>query len=340
MKAEIDKMLDILSEFLGEPKSRNTGETYQFQFGCPRCIERDGENECGKYNLELNLQMSVYQCWKCSSSGDDDMHGKIRKLFKLYGNEKLWNEYKECLESIRSSELYKIHFNKDDFKSNDEEELKDDLDFPDTFVKFERSKPESNEMALSYLTERGIGWDIIEKYKIGYTLWDKNYPMMSNRIIIPSFNEYGELNYWVGRDFKGNSFQKYCNPKVEKKDIIFNENLINWDADINICEGVFDAMAIGINAVPLLGKALTKEFKIYNKLFERANADINVFVDGDAKETAFKIYKTLNQGRLYNRIRYVPIQEEYDPGDIYRMYGKKGIIEYLKNSVKIKEIYL
>lgn len=340
MKSEIDKMINILSTFLGEPKNIDYGDSFQFQFSCPRCIEKDGECERGKYNLEINLKLNVYQCWKCSSSGDDEMHGKISKLFRLYGNEELWDDYKNCLKSIRESELYKLHFSKDDFKANDNEDLKQELDFPNTYHIFKENKPDECEKGLIYLKNRGIGWDLIKKYQIGYTEWDKNYPLMSNRIVIPSFNEYNELNYWVGRDFTEKSFQKYCNPKVEKKDIIFNEYLINWDADITLCEGPIDYIAINLNTIPLLGKALSPDFKIYQKLFERANANINIFIDGDAKETAYKIYGELNQGRLYNKIRYIPIQKEYDPGDIYRMYGKSGIIEYLRNSIKIKEIYL
>ena len=121
---DIEKMVEILSTFLGEPKSRECGDSYQFQFPCPRCVEKEGENESSKNNLEINIKSSVFNCWKCSSSGDDEMKGKISKLFKLYGNEELWDAYKECLNNIRNSELFLIDFSKGDFNTNDSEDLK------------------------------------------------------------------------------------------------------------------------------------------------------------------------------------------------------------------------
>ena len=100
-------------------------------------------------------------------------------------------------------------------------------------------------------------------------------------IIIPSYNALGELNYWVGRDYlppmrnehskvlngvsqiipHTYSRLKYDNPKVEKKNIIFNEEKIQWDADITLVEGPFDHIVVP-NSVPLLGKALNKEYKL------------------------------------------------------------------------------
>ena len=54
------------------------------------------------------------------------MHGSLKKLIKAFGNESLLNEYMETLRSIRSSELYKLHF--DDFDTSVVE--KEDLKFP------------------------------------------------------------------------------------------------------------------------------------------------------------------------------------------------------------------
>ena len=91
--------------------------------------------------------------------------------------------------------------------------------------------------------------------KIGYTTYDTTQKQVSSRIIIPSFNEYGELNYWTGRFTKLKHRQKYYNPIIERKDIIFNEEHIQWDADITLVEGPFDHIVVP-NSIPLLGKAL------------------------------------------------------------------------------------
>lgn len=331
------KLQNILSEFLGSPKNDVTANG-QIQFNCPCCIEEKGEREKGKFNLEVNIVKNVYRCWSCGEY-NDNMHGSIKKLFRIYANEKLWNDYISIINDFRKSKLYQIHFKNDELKLTDFVFLKEEVSLPNIYRPF-KENGYNPKAALEYLTNRGIGWDIINKYHIGYTLFDSKQKELSTRIIIPSYDEFNDLNYWTGREYSGfKGKQKYYNPKVERKEIIFNEHLIQWDADINLCEGPMDAIVLP-NSIPLLGKALKPEFKIYDCLMKYANANINIFLDGDAYNDVKKIYKLLNQGRLKNRIKYIPVSSELDPSEIYEKFGKKGIIEHLKNAKNIEEIEL
>jgi DNA primase len=213
------------------------------------------------------------------------------------------------------------------------------LALPDMYIPFEKGKM-CPKKPLEYLQERGIGWDIIEKYNIGYTSYNPNHRDISNRIILPSHNADGKINYWTGRDYSGYcKNQKYFNPKVERKNIIFDEDKIQWDADITLVEGPFDHIVVP-NSIPLLGKSLKNDFYLYQKLVLSANANINIFLDNDAKNDALTVYKLLNQGRLYNKIRYICADSGKDPSDIYRERGKKGIIENLRKATKINEVFL
>lgn len=190
------------------------------------------------------------------------------------------------------------------------------------------------------ISKRGITWDIIHEYNLGFTTYSEEDKIASNRIIIPSYNKFGELNYWTGRDFTNNpKRQRYYNPKIERKTLIFNEEKIQWDADINIVEGPFDHLVVP-NSIPLLGKALDKDYKLYWELLTKANANINIFLDGDAYDTVIETYKALNHGRLYNKIRYVPIKKENDPSLLFQLGGNRAILEHLKNTQQIKEVYL
>ena len=85
---------------------------------------------------------------------------------------------------------------------------------------------------------------------------------------------------------------------------------------------------------------IKEDFLVYKMLMEKANANINIFLDGDAYRDAKNLYKLLNTGRLYNKIRLIPVAKDLDPSLIYQEFGKKGIIEHLKQAVKIKEVYL
>jgi len=263
----------------------------------------------------------------------------------MYGNEKLLSEYKEIIRSIRESELYKLHFSDSDFNIDTSIIEKEDLKFPPSFKLFKKDG-KNNYGALKYLQNRGIDWNIIEQYKIGFTEREEDDKMRkySYRVIIPSYNALGELNYWVGRDYLPTSDKfalrtKYANPQVKKTEIIFNEEKINWDADITLVEGAFDHIVVP-NSIALLGKALDKDYKLYWELITKANANVNIFLDNDIKDNGKEIYALLNHGRLYNKIRYIYSDLGKDPSEIYQEYGYKGIIKCLRNAKQIEEVYL
>ena len=331
---EFQRMYSILITFLGEAKGGFDGEHTQLQFGCPHCAEKHGDRELQKYNLECNF--FVFHCWKCASEDDDEMHGSVFKLIKLYGNEQLYKDYKECVISLKESKLYNLDF-ANDFKV-DLSQI-DEVKLPKGFRPFKEDRFYPPQ-AMEYIQKRGITWDIIHEYNLGFTTYTEDDKIASNRIIIPSYNKFGELNYWTGRDFTNNpKRQRYYNPKIERKSLIFNEEKIQWDADINIVEGPFDHLVVP-NSIPLLGKALDKDYKLYWELLTKANANINIFLDGDAYDTVIETYKALNHGRLYNKIRYVPIKKEDDPSLLFQLGGNRAILEHLKNTQQIKEVYL
>lgn len=334
---EIKRLKSILDAILGEPK-QELDDSLQLEYPCPCCVEKYGNGEIRKYNLSISLLKQKFNCWKCSSEGDD-MHGSIVKLIKKYGNETLLSDYRNIIKSIRESELYKLNFSNDDFNIDTSIIEKEELKLPKDF-KFFKKNEGYYYPAFKYLENRGIGWDIIEKYHLGYTAKSEDNKKSSFRVFIPSYDAFGELNYWVGRDYIPNSYRmKYDNPKLEKKDIIFNEDKIQWDADITLVEGPFDHIVVP-NSIPLLGKALNQGYKLYWELLLKANANINIFIDSDAKSTAIEIYKLLNHGRLYDRVRYVPVDGDDDPSSLYQKGGYKKIAEHLKNAQQINELYL
>jgi hypothetical protein len=336
---EIQQLKNLLDSFLGESK-QDLDDSLQLEYPCPCCIEKYGHNEARKYNLSLSLRIQRFQCWKCASEGEDSMRGSIIKLIRKYGNETILEEYKRIIQSIRDSELYKLNFNENDFNIDTSVIENEELKFPSSF-KFFKQGEHYNHDAMKYLVKRGIGWDIIDEYKIGYTEWEEENKKGSFRIIVPSYSAMGELNYWVGRDYlpKSKYRLKYDNPKVEKKSIVFNEEKIQWDADITLVEGPFDHIVVP-NSVPLLGKALNKEYKLYWDLLEKANGRINVMLDSDAFQTVLETYKLLNHGRLYGKIRYIPIENDEDPSSLYQKGGYKEIARHLANAQQIKEVYL
>lgn len=331
LSPEINQMYNILVSFLGNSKSP-LDETLQLQFSCPHCQEREGSQEKYKYHLEVNLAKGFYNCWKCSSI-DDSMHGSIFKLIEKYGNKNLLESYKNAIKSFRSSSLYKLHFSKDDFQEYNEDGV-NQMSFPDGFIPFSQEL-HLQHPAFKYLQKRGLDWPLINDYHMGFTSNRGPRKSLLNRIVIPSFDRFNEINYWTARDFTCKpKRQRYFNPYVERKDIVFNEGKVQWNADITLVEGPFDHIVVP-NSIPLLGKNLTNDFRLHKLLYDNAHANINLFLDGDAIETVKKLYNSLNNGRLKGKIKYiyVPVDDRnLDPSKIFELYGRQGIIQYLNTA--------
>ena len=336
-----EEIYKILVEFLGESKQGvYDADVYQYQFSCPFCIAKYGEEEKYKYHLDVNLREGVFKCWKCTAQ-DDDMQGKLGKLIKKFGGSDLYKRYKECIQAIKESHLYELS----SFSG-----LTVSIE-PNVYARLPKSFKHINitecndKRLLSYLEKRKIDQEFVDKFSLGYTTWDEEDYSMRNRIIIPSYDEFGDLNYYLGRDYTDKSKLRYKNCDADKKEVIFQESLINWDATIYLCEGSFDAMRFPSNGVAMLGKNLSPEYVLYKKIMERANADVVIVLDGDTAEIETKkLYKLLNVGKLRGKVKYIDlwngISQYKDMSEIYEHEGKGGILEILKQVKKYNEIDL
>jgi len=276
------QVLTILENVLGV--YRQTGE-HNYAFYCPHCKHY-------KQKLEINLETYNYHCWTCSPK----LGGK--NFFYLLKD--LRNINQEQLDIIkRYTNVRKyVHI----------EKKKDILYLPETF-KSMLTPSDSIEYkhALRYIRNRNISDADIRKYNIGY-VDDGEY---GGRIVIPSYTSNGELNYFIARSYTDSKL-KYKNPKVSK-DIILFESLISWNYPIVIVEGVFDAIAVKRNAIPILGKNISQTLKsalVLNKV-----KDVYVCLDLDAKDDALQIGKDLI-GQLGNSNVYLVKLDKKDPADI------------------------
>lgn len=331
---ELERIYSILVSFLGESKqggydSSNT----QYQFNCPFCAEEDGEVD-GKYNLEISFELLVYKCWKCENSGS------LSRLIKRFGGRDALREYHEAAESLKMSKYYSLT---DDEKKILERETKR-LVLPSTFHKINLSNCRDRKLA-QYLRKRKIDQRIINRFGIGYCEWSDNPDERpwSNRLIIPSYDESGMLNFFVGRDFlperKEQEPGKFIRPKykncdAERNDIVFQDSLVDWDADITLVEGAIDCI-YGPNAISMLGKTMDESTALFKKLRERSTAKVILCLDSDVDD--FQIEKLCNllyYGGIGNRTYYIDLKRDMtaykDFGEIFEAEGRRGIIRALR----------
>ena len=171
-----------------------------------------------------------------------------------------------------------------------------------------------------FLHNRGLTYKDILKYGLGYC----SEGLYGNRVIVPSYDSDGQLNYFVGRDFY-NSKMKYKNPPIPK-DVIGFDLYINWDEPIVLCEGVFDAIAIKRNAIPMFGKTIPK--KLFKKIIEKNVKKVFLMLDEDAKSDSIKITENLINFGI--DVIYIAM-EDGDPSDL----GYERSLELIKSSRKI-----
>jgi hypothetical protein len=290
-------LLGSIENILGKSHKRARGN---HAFHCPFCNHR-------KPKLEINMATNEegsnpWECWVCQTRGRT-----IRSLLTQLKTPP--SAAAEILKYVpRGSEI--------EYKGLSIVEL------PKEFQLLHTSSSTSyvSNIVKNYLYERGLtDYDFI-KYGIGYCTTGE----YGGRVIIPSYSASGTLNFFVARTFDGNYF-KYKNPETSK-DIIFFENLINWNTPIILCEGVFDAIAIRRNAVPLLGKSISNE--LYKRILTSTLTDIYIALDTDAQTQALKIAEKLIAAGF--RVFLIELPDK-DPSEM----GFKSFTELVQNATEL-----
>lgn len=275
-------LVGALENVLGKSKRTAKGNR---SFHCPFCQHR-------KPKLEIRVVDSPdgsnpWQCWVCGTKGRT-----IRSLLKHLNLTRA--EAESILQYVKRGE--------------EQEETKKAIRLPEEFESLELA-PHSSVYAnrvRKYLYARGLTDTDFVRYGIGYCMSGR----YADRVIIPSYDENNILNYFVARSLDSGAYLKYINPDVNKSDIIVFENLVNWDEPIILCEGVFDAMAIRRNAVPLLGQNISPA--LMKKIITSSCPDVYITLDRDAVKRALKHCETfLNMGK---RVFFIEPSEK-DPSE-------------------------
>lgn len=276
-------LVNLANSVLGTGKKTARGN---YAYTCPYCNH-------SKPKLEINFTtnkkgLNPWNCWVCNTKGS-----RISVLFKkVKADSSKFQELKSLVNSYDYEDATGV---------SDEK-----LELPKEYQKIIGNKDIIAKHAFSYLRARGITEDDIIKYNIGYC----EYGTYAKMVIIPSYDEYGNLNYFTGRSFEKEPYVKYRNPSWSR-DIVPFELFINWDLPIILCEGPFDAIAIKRNAIPLLGKNIQRS--LMKKIVSSNVEKIYLALDTDALNRALEFAETfLDSGK---RVYLVELQDK-DPSEM------------------------
>jgi len=277
-----DYVLGLLESLLG--KGKKDRHSFDYAFQCPFCNHK-------KPKLIVNVKTGQYNCWTCYPP----TKGKtpVSLLVKLGADNDRVLEMKSYFKEDRTK------IEKDRDKS---------VFLPEEFESF-TNKDGSLEYrrAASYLKNRGIEAQDVLKYNLGYCKTGR----YRNKIIVPSYDKNGKLNYFVARSYEKNPVLKYDAPSVNKTEIIGMEYFINWNIPVILCEGAFDAIAIKRNAIPLFGKYIPEALML--KLVESKVKTVYLALDNDALKEALACSQTLLD---YGKEVYLIELDGKDPSDL------------------------
>jgi len=274
------ELVALLEKVLGKSYQLKNGEHAYF---CNFCNHH-------KKKLQVNVETQKWHCWTCNAGGH-----KISQLLRKLGAPK--NLIKEALQLVDEYVSYET----------DKTETIHNVSLPNEYKPLWIPTDDPiYKNAMYYLKKRRITSREILRYSIGYC--DRG--AYSNRIIIPSYDEDGKLNYFIARDMFPNSKFKYKNPPMSKDTVAF-ELFINYNLPLIFCEGVFDAISIRKNAVPLLGKFPSKSLVM--KLVKKKVKKIYVALDDDARKDAIKLTQFLMDSGIET---YLLEMREKDPSEL------------------------
>lgn len=277
---------DLIVSIFGEGSTSGDGK--DIAVFCPICKKSPKSKK--KRKLSISIETGIYHCWVCESKG--------KSLAKLIKYE---------IPNFKDLEKVREFFGSEITEGESaEEEVR--LSLPEDFRLVTVENVRSSRIIKKYLFNRGMTEEDLYRFKVGFS---EEFGF-ENRAIFPSLDEDLNLNFYVTRSVDEKvKFAKYRNCDASKKDIIFNEHLINWKKPVIIVEGIFDAVKAGPNSIPVLGSWIDMNHQVFKKLVQN-NSDVLLGFDPDAREKEMKVAKNLFQQGLNVKI----IQnKEKDLGD-------------------------
>lgn len=256
------RKLQAVRRRLGEPRqeARHKGE---YGFLCPGAPGTRGCSSApqGKVRLWVNPGQDRFHCWHCGFKG-----GSLAAL--MVPNSPELREYlgSRPVGRARPSEPERPRC----------------TSLPEGFTPFALDGSRREAPYLSYLFGRGVTRRTVALYRMGYV----DAGQLAGRVVVPSFDSFGMVNFWSARSIYPNETLRYRLP-LATKDVVSNEHMVDWTRPVYLVEGIFDEITIGPQAIALYGKFMPPTLAL--RLVERRPPMVHVCLDSDARDEAYEL---------------------------------------------------
>jgi len=282
-------------------RGRLSGNGINFDVRCPICAP----NDPSKKKLSIRTTDDANHCWTCGWKSRG-----LAPLLRKYGTQDQLIAYRLMCGVDRLD------------MSHDVVDVQP-LTLPADFQLIATSNESDPDVkaARRYLISRGLDERDEWYFKLGLSAEPRWY----RRIIMPSFDASGKLNYFTARAFDRNKKPKYDNPDVDKNPVIFNELNIDWSRRLTLVEGPFDLVKCPENSTALLGSDLDERHEIFNKILLNGTP-VALSLDGDMwlKKTP-RLVKRLQEYNI--DVVVVDVRPWGDPGSMSKAEFETALSE-------------
>jgi hypothetical protein len=290
------RVFEIRANFLQSIFGTGIKSPDHFAVSCPSCCSETDRKH--KKKLSIRLASGMHHCWICGLKGKT-----LKYTIKKYKPQYL-------------SEYCRI-FEEEDYNSKIKPSVEDEeiiAVLPTGFIPLATSIPlDPDHIAtIKYLFARQISKGDFYRYRLGTCTTGK----FSRKVIMPSFDANGDLNYFTARSIDSNGSKKYINSKVKRKDVIFNEINIRWDKPLTLVEGPFDLMKCNWNATAILGSYLDESYQLFQKIVKNCT-EVILAMDSDAKDKRSKIAQKLKSYGI--NVKYINLDKFNDVGEMTKL---------------------
>ena len=260
------------------------------------CVNKDCSSfgNSAKKKLTLRVDNEFYHCWVCGLRGKGLAYffRKYKPNFSSHAAavfEKRIDEVKEEIQAVQLPEGFTL------------------------LAALGKSADPDLRACKNYLHHRGLTQRDLWYFKIGAVTGGR----FRRRVIVPSFDEDGMLNYYTARAIDHEASRKYLNPKVRRADVIFNDINIDWSQALTLVEGPFDLIKSNENTTCLLGSTLNHRHELFKKIVKNKTAVI-LALDPDAIKKTHEIAAIL--ARFDICVKILKFNNFSDVGEMPRGY--------------------
>lgn len=310
-------------------------------------------------SLSVSPSKKIFKCFSCNVGGDAITF--IQKHKKI--------SFPEALREVASTVNISLPITQKEVLTQKYQKYYEILEDSTLFYNFYLQNTKEGQVALKYLHNRGLNTNIINRFRIGLSSFERNdlykylfekghspvdiievglirsgedyYDTFRERIMFPITDLDGRVVGFSGRTYTDSDQAKYINSNenviFQKGKILYNyyeafEEIKSKDS-VFLFEGFMDVIAAYRanvkNAVASMGTSLTLE---QARALKRITNNVIICYDGDKPgiEATKRAINILLQASL--NINVVVFDENLDPDDYLNKYGAEKLNQLLTQS--------